>query len=245
MLQFSPPPIFAISLADSQDRRAALSGAMDALGLPVRFIDAVDGRSGLSAEFAASADRQASERQMGRAMTDGEIACALSHRRVYDVMISEHIDHALILEDDAIPGPDLTAFLEAGGHLSAPLVLLYHSNARVMREAGMAITETLTARRLAVPCFGAVAYSLSRNTAQWLLDRSDPVTAPADWPADITRIGAVAVNPQPVGHPPANAQGQSMLTSTGRGRARAPFTRVFSPDYVRRTWRKLRSERIS
>lgn len=245
MLQFSPPPIFAISLSDSHDRRAALASAMEALGLSVRFIDAVDGRSGLPPEHAASFDRQASMRQMGRAMTDGEVACALSHRRVYDMMVEEHIDHALILEDDAIPGPDLVAFLEAGGHLSAGLVLLYHTNARVMRGADTPITATLTAKPLAVPCFGAVAYSLSRDTAQWLLDRSDPVSAPADWPADITRIGAMVVTPPPVGHPPADVPGQSMLTSTGRRRAKAPFTRVFSPDYVRRTWRKLRSERIS
>jgi glycosyl transferase family 25 len=237
-------PIFVVSLADADARRARIVDAMSRLDLAVRFIDAVDGRSGLDPSLEPLIDRRAPQHRLGRAMTDGEFACALSHRSAWTTVVSENHDHALILEDDAIPGEGLRRFLDGGGYRSAPLALLYHSNARVL-SGETEIAPGFMARPLAVSCFGSVAYTVSQRAAQWLLAQSDPVQSPADWPGDISHLGAVAVMPQPVGHPPEDEAGQSTLAATGRHRARAPFTRVFSPAYVRRTWRKMRSERIS
>lgn len=239
-----PLPIFVVSLPDAKKRRAEISTRLVGLGMHLRFVEAVDGRKGLDPVHEAMIDRRAPLRQLGREMTDGEFACALSHRAAWQTVVDEGLPHALILEDDAIPGESLSGFLTAGGYKAAPLVLLYHSNARVMGP-GTEIAPGFTVRPLAVSCFGSVAYTVSCEGARWLLAQSDPVTGPADWPGDISQIGAVAVTPQPVGHPPEDEAGQSTLAATGRLRGRAPFTRVFSPAYVRRTWRKMRSERIS
>ncbi len=237
-------PIFVVSLADADARRAEISAAMETLGLSVRFLDAVDGRAGLDPSLETMIDREAPFQRLGRTMTDGEFACALSHRSAWQKVVDDKHDHALILEDDAIPGDGLLRFLEAKGYRAAPLVLLYHSNARALGP-GTEIAPGFVARPLAVSCFGSVAYTVSRRGAEWLLARSDPIGSPADWPGDISQIGAVALVPQPISHPPEDEAGQSTLAATGRHRARAPFTRVFSPAYVRRTWRKMRSERIS
>ena len=234
--------IFVISLVESTERRTAISGALAAIGLEFDFVDAVDGRKGLPED--ADFDRGAMRRRLGREMSDCEVATALSHRNACERLLEGSASHAVILEDDAIPSADLPGFLEAGGCEKAPLVLFYHSNARVMPGPSIALASGVEGRRLAVPCFGAVGYSVSRKAAEYLLDANTPVVAPADWPGDITRIGAVVTQPQLVGHPP-QSPAQSLLTQGGRKRGRAPFSRVVDPAYVRRVWRKAQSERIS
>lgn len=40
-------------------------------------------------------------------MMPGEIACAWSHRMIYEEMLSKNYEHILIFEDDAVPDPEL------------------------------------------------------------------------------------------------------------------------------------------
>lgn len=238
------PPIFVISLADSKTRRAAIAEALKGLGLEFTFIDAIDGRDGLPESCSGAFDAAKSRHRMGRTLTEAEIAASLSHGLAYRRMLDEGHDHALILEDDAILHQELKDFLCSGGYRAAPMVILHHLNARVMPGVRHALEGGIALRELAVPCFRAAAYTVSREAARYLLEANTPVTTPADWPGDITRIGTLVTEPQLVDHPPADTD-QSIIHGSGRTRDRAPFTRVFSPAYVRRTWRKLRSERIS
>jgi glycosyl transferase family 25 len=237
-------PIFAISLDDATERRAALSDAMAELGLAFEFIDAIDGRAGLPQGFESQVNRAGASQALGRAMTDAEFACALSHIRAYEKVVTGEATHALILEDDAIPLPGLRDFVHQGGALAAPLVLLHHLNARVLKGTGRDIGGRLVAHDLAVPCFRAAAYSVSKDAARHLKGLNTPVSAPADWPGDITRIKAAVVLPEIVSHPPENP-GQSTLTPSGRTRSRPRLSRFLDPNYVRRILRKMKSEKVS
>lgn len=237
-------PILAISLADSTDRRTALAGAMEALGLGFRLVDAIDGRSGLPAGYDGRFDQDAARRRLGRRLSPAEIAASLSHALAYRAMLDEGHAHALILEDDAIPLPGLPGFLDAKGYEAAPMVLLHHLNARVLPGVRATAPDGTRLRELALPCFRAAAYTVSRAAARYLLDAGSPVTTPPDWPGDITRIGACVTEPQLADHPPQDSA-QSILAATGRTRDRAPLGRLLEPAYLRRTWRKMRSERIS
>ena len=38
-------------------------------------------------------------------MNLGEVACALSHRRIYEDVLTQNYERVLILEDDVIPQP--------------------------------------------------------------------------------------------------------------------------------------------
>lgn len=239
-----PIPIYAISLADSTVRREALSAAMDDLGLAFRFIDAIDGRNGLPAEFRDRYNETATLRRLGRTLSTAEIAASLSHGLAYARIIDEGHAHALILEDDAMVGPGLPRFLAAKGHEAAPMILVHHLNARVLPGAKATVAGDILVRELALPCFRAAAYTVSREAAEYLLDAGSPVTTPPDWPGDITLIGAGVTLPQLVDHPPQDSA-QSILAATGRTRDRAPLSRVFSLPYLRRMWRKMRSERVS
>ncbi|NNF72523.1 MAG: glycosyltransferase family 25 protein [Rhodobacteraceae bacterium] len=239
-----PLPVFVISLPDSHARRAAISDALGKLGLAFEFVDAVDGRSGLPADQEPCVDRQAAAHYLGRPMSDAELATALSHVLVHERFLASAHEHALILEDDAVPTPDLIAFLDGKGYTAAPLVLLHHLGARVLPHSGTRVAETLNLRPLAVPCFRATAYTLSRGGAEWLLERTRPVSGTADWPADITRLPAMVVDPQIVHHPRVEL-GQSTIAPGRATRGGHRWHRFLDPSYARRVWRKMRSERIS
>lgn len=237
-------PIFVVSLADSRDRRETLAGALGALGLGFAFIDAIDGRKGLPAEYSGTADPAGSLKRLGRTLSDAEIAASLSHRLACKRMLDEGHDHALILEDDAMLKPGLQGFLAVEGYRFAPMILLHHLNARVLPGVRATAADGTVLRELAVPCFRAAAYTVDRTAARYLIDANTPVTTPPDWPGDITRFGACVTEPQLVDHPPANTS-QSILHASGRTRDRAPASRMLAPSYWRRVWRKLQSERIS
>ncbi len=240
----SPLPVFVISLPDCTDRRAAISAALTAQGLGFEFIEAVDGRRGLPADQVPHVDRPRAARRLGRPISDAECAASLSHASVYRRMVEGGMEHALIFEDDAILTQGVRRFVETESYRAAPMVILNHLNARVMQRGGEVVFDDVRARPLAVPCFRAAAYSLSLEGAKWLLARALPISMPPDWPADITQIGAVALDPEIVHHPP-EAPGQSTLEPGRSQRPGRRLHRFLDPAYARRVWRKAQSEKIS
>ena len=235
------PICLVISLLRSTDRRQAITAALGDLGIAFRFVDAIDARDGIDD---SKVDREGSRRRMGRAMSDGEIACALSHARAAEVFLASPARHALILEDDAIPTPGLARFFREGHVGSAPMMLLYHHNARVYRGPGRVLFDGVRAFRLALSCFGAVAYSVDRTSAEALLASQRPVQSAADWQLDISDLGAEVSLPMLVGHPPVDPA-QSLLAEGRNARTRHGIGRLLSAAYLRRKWRKAIAHRIS
>ncbi|MBV8592286.1 MAG: glycosyltransferase family 25 protein, partial [Acetobacteraceae bacterium] len=92
-------PIFVINLQRDTERRRHMEQQLEGLGLKAEFITAVDGRT-LSQRERAACDRARSRRVYGREMTENEVGCYLSHHRLYERMIRERIETALIMEDD-------------------------------------------------------------------------------------------------------------------------------------------------
>ncbi len=94
-----PVPIFVINMPRDVERRRHITGLLDGLGLAAEFVTAVDGRL-LTAADRAAYDRDRALRIYGVEMKDSEIGCFLSHYRIYQRMVADSIDMALILEDD-------------------------------------------------------------------------------------------------------------------------------------------------
>lgn len=244
MAQTPDLPIFVITLDDCHDRQATIAAALGDLGLAFEFVPAVDGRKGLPVEMVQHVDKAAGHAKLGRPITDAECAASLSHASVYRRIVDGNLPHALIFEDDAILTPALSRFVETESYKRADMVILNHLNARVMSRGAEPLFDEVQARPLAVPCFRAAGYSLSTKGAAWLLDKALPIASPPDWPADITEIGAMALDPEIVHHPP-ETPGQSTL-APGRGtRGGRRLGRFLDPRYARRVWRKAHSERIS
>lgn len=107
------PPIFVINMAKDTDRRASIQARADEVGLNLTFIEAVNGRALSTEETNTIYDSAKRQRNFGRDMTGGELGCLLSHRNIYDKMIAENIERAIILEDDVIFENDVKEALEA------------------------------------------------------------------------------------------------------------------------------------
>lgn len=101
--------IFVISLKRAADRRADMETQMKKLGLSFEFFDAYDGRelSDVDPLYDAAIARE----RNGESLSKAQRGCAMSHRALYERIIKEGIDCALILEDDVVLDPHIVALL--------------------------------------------------------------------------------------------------------------------------------------
>ena len=87
-------------MEDNLPRLRDVSEQLQAFNLEFHRVNAVAGR-GLSAQQLNDCyDQVQNKKHHHRDLTKGEIGCYLSHRKIWQNMIDENIDRALILEDD-------------------------------------------------------------------------------------------------------------------------------------------------
>ncbi len=195
------PRIFVINLARSPDRRRAMAGRLDELGLVHEFFAAVDGATLTEADL-ENYDREARLKAFGCDLQPNEIGCYLSHYRIYEKIVAENIPRALILEDDLDFSGDLPAILDSLAAAPAEWELVRLSGLRARR--GRKIAEIApgyrVVRLLDVAC-GAQAYLLNRQGAGKLVDYGKKITRQVDVMLDRywdNGLRIMAVQPYPV-----------------------------------------------
>lgn len=242
-------PIIVLSLPGEEARRAPLLQALTEMNLHHEVFLGVDGRDGLSDRWLTDIDRCWAYRNHERDLTDGEFACALSHREIYRLIGTRCLSGAIVLEDDAIVGRKFLTFVQQKHFLEAPLMMLDHSHARVIGPEKN-LLHGLAYRKLSLPSCLTTAYSISANAACALLKHSAPIRNQADWPGDIVALGAVALNPRIVDHPdPVTGTshlraGREQMARRG-GNIERTLRRFTSTAHWKRWLIKRRSTRIS
>lgn len=105
-------PIHVINLARAPDRLDRIGRALDAAGLSWRRVEALDRRAIPPGELRAAFG----EGPLSRAYpaTPGDMACSLTHHRLWDVIAGGTAAAAVVLEDDARLGAGFAAFVEDG-----------------------------------------------------------------------------------------------------------------------------------
>ena len=185
------PPIFVVSMARSVERRAHITAQLAAQGLPFEVHPAVDARDLSEETIRELLGEVPLQRQpfLGRRLTMGEIACGLSHLEIYRRMQREHVDRAVVLEDDVDLLPSFGSVLRAlAAEPRCEMVLLGHHSARHGHDVG---AETCLYRRivhgehrLARVCefaMGAYGYLVTTGAAARLARYAQPMRMPADW----------------------------------------------------------------
>lgn len=92
-------PIFYINLDSNPERNTHLMTEVAKLGLAAQRISAIDGKA-LMEQDIAFVHKHNFLLKNKRHIKMGEIGCAMSHRPIWQMMIDDGIDYALILEDD-------------------------------------------------------------------------------------------------------------------------------------------------
>lgn len=244
--------VFVISLADAHAhaRQLDIARQLESLSIPFEFIDAIDGRAGLAAEYEQMIDRAGTEIQLGRHMTDPEYACALSHMSIYRRIVDENLPGAIVLEDDAILGPLFKEFLDARGYEVGALIQLDHLNGDIWRfTRPIRLTAHIRLAKAARNTSLSSGYSISRSAASHLLDHGLPLRGLADWPCDVTKLPADLVLPRVIYQ--ADLAGQDSAIETGRAAIvsalprKSRSLRFFKVPYWRRWWFKRMTKRVS
>ena len=91
-------PIYIVSLKRDIERRNKINDVFHRLNINFDFFDAIDAKDPQNKEIIDKMRLSG----VGAEMTDGEIACTLSHQLIYKDMIDKNIEWAVILEDDVI-----------------------------------------------------------------------------------------------------------------------------------------------
>ena len=206
-------PIFVLSLRDAVDRRKPLVAQLDAFGLDFELFYAIDGRKGLPPHLEERIDRPQTRKNIARDMTDAEYACALSHLTIYKAVVDRDLPGAIVLEDDAILDRRFPAFYRDGAYASADLVLLDHSFSQVWRFSTRRLTSDVKMARFSLCPSLATGYSISARGCSFMIRNAFPVSRPADWPCDITQIGALAAISRLVDHPADERSDSSLETA--------------------------------
>lgn len=192
-------PIFVLSLEGDEARRAPLLTSLAEMGLEAEVLIGVDGRNGLPDWAEAEVNRDvgwALARRPYRAMTDVELACALSHVLAYRKIVGEGLLGAMIFEDDSSISEPFKEFVASRAYEKADMVLLGHEETWVRPFSETPLCKGVVGHRLVASPVLAHGYSLSRAAAAHIQAKATPVRARADWPCDISRIKSLAADPQ-------------------------------------------------
>ena len=92
--------IFVVNLEKDTARKAFMEKQLQSLGLPYEFISATNGYQISDEEVSGIYSAQMAQAAHGHQLSKTQIACADSHRRIYEIMKARKLPWALILEDD-------------------------------------------------------------------------------------------------------------------------------------------------
>ena len=177
-------------------------------------------------------------------MGNTEFACALSHHFIYKEVLKRELPMAIILEDDAIIGPDFKAFCDMDNPLFCDLLLLDHNKAFVSRgKAHHIIADTSAFRTTLAPDL-TTGYAISNTGARILIEKSLPISAPADWPWDISKMNTWATDPRIVDHSSLVTGSSSIRHERENVVVSGRKARFFKRAYWVRKWQKIVSKVI-
>jgi glycosyl transferase family 25 len=173
------------------------------LGLAVEFVPAVDGRY-LTADQRARYDAARTRSVYGCDMTDAEIGCYLSHFNLYEKMVIERIDVAVVLEDDIECDDDLADIIRDLAALPEPewtLVRLQSTKTTIIdpqtpKARGVTLAHLRGRKlcRIGTSVAGGCGYLIRRPAAKAMLRYGRRIFMPIDqtldryWENDISPV---------------------------------------------------------
>lgn len=167
--------VYLINLDQDQKRRLAAEAQLNRLAVPFQRIPAVYGKALPIEEQTASVNRFRWWCAMGRPIELGELGCALSHKKIYEMMIAQALPVACILEDDVLLAdafPQQLTFVESRIDPTQPQVVLLSNHTKAVGKNGTlqpARTDTCTE-----------GYIITLPAARNLLKYNFPLKTPCD-----------------------------------------------------------------
>ena len=198
-------PTFIINLPQSTDRKVFMKDQCESIGICPIFIEAVNGKSISEVEISQFCNQAVAKKRLGRDLLLGEIGCALSHKKIYQKIVDEHIAYAIIFEDDATLEKNFSIVVKSimAAPLSWELVLLghYKDNLKGLKSPislwhKQRISSKFLLGRLVDFGFGAHGYMITLKGAKKLLIELGEIYRPLDhYTPDSNILNIYALSP--------------------------------------------------
>jgi glycosyl transferase, family 25 len=176
---------YVINLARSTDRRAHVTAELKKTDIKYEIVTAVDGRE---VDLSDSTIIDPSLPNLTQFLP-GTAGAALSHLSVYQRIIADGLDEALVLEDDVMLPVDLDSMADAVAEqlTGAEVALLSYDSYGACKISQEGSTPLPSARRLALPIDiyqprSGAAYIITREACERMAKTILPVRVnPDDW----------------------------------------------------------------
>lgn len=89
-------------MKQSVERRQAITKNLEDLSIPYTLVEGVVGHTLDAKSIQKIYDARRRLKYYGKALTSGELGCMYSHYSIYQQMVEQRIERAIILEDDAL-----------------------------------------------------------------------------------------------------------------------------------------------
>ncbi|WP_085906423.1 glycosyltransferase family 25 protein [Kiloniella majae] len=196
-------PIFIINLERSAERRNKIEKKFSAIGLNYEFHKAFDGRE-LDWKSLPNYAHSYRLKEFGKDMTPNEIGCYLSHFTLFERILNEGLEMALIIEDDVNITEELPTVLENIKNVKTPWDMIRLASSRDRKfEILEPVTEITNLVKLKGNACGAVGYILNQSGAKKLHSYCKTIIHPVDIAMDRVwenKLQIRAVFPFPILH---------------------------------------------
>jgi glycosyl transferase, family 25 len=219
------PPIYVINMARDTARMDSMAKQLSAQGLAFERVEAVVGRELTAEQWRANFSPFWYGLLQGRKITNAELGCSLSHRKIWQMMIDRGQDWAVIFEDDAELRPQFSKQLSAIEHATRDFDMMH---LYAFREPDIRHRESndsaFKVMRYSGPHGSTAAYALRLSGARKLMRIGRVWTAPDKWTwlSAVTGLKCCGIMPYPV-----KLEEQHSVVSTISGAAERKNNRLW------------------
>lgn len=180
-------PLYVVNLAGSAERRESMRRQADALGLQLRFFEAVNGRQPHPLFAHVNADKRLARK--GRPFRPGEIGCWASHYLLWQQCVDSKRP-MIVLEDDIVIEADFSRLLQALPGLPAEIgYFRLHASDDASRE-WLRFGDQALHRYWQSP-MRTLGYYLAPSAAERFLSHAQEWTLPVDDYMDLAWLHGV------------------------------------------------------
>ena len=209
--------IFIINRDQDTVRRSNISSLCKSYNMKFSFVKAVDG-SDINKDLVSGFD--VSKSSLYGQLSPTELACALSHIKIYNHIIKSKLTHAVIMEDDITFDDNLPFLIKNVIKLPSDLELLllgYYSDTKTQRISNSSLwyvsdsLENFKVVRLTELAFGTHGYLITNRGANKLLSELNTIYQPIDhYTGQCVYINMYAIKPRIVDLHPIDSKKSSV-----------------------------------
>jgi len=190
-------PIWVINLKRDEARRAFMTYQLDRLGLSFEIVEAVDG-SQLGPDDLGFYSSKLALKYFDRELLPGELGCAVSHLRLWEKMVIEDIEEALIFEDDILIGKSFLEILQCREKLPKDWEHINFTSWTSVKPIGELIADIYRACVFVDFPYSSAAYLLTKKGAEKLLKGCKQIYRPIDHYFQILELKSYGIEPRVV-----------------------------------------------